>query len=190
MFYGYFLFQLRDVFDACDTEGHGLISLNELGNISRSHVGRGQVDQILEILGPGGDEDKIDFEQFYQKFVEFMKQGVNINEEEEDTTQQVVEEEGLTKTSNHKADGGVFNENLKRAIEKNVPYKTSPNKQAAQRNLRRKSSQVSFLLYINILSLLSICCLGVFRFYPVHHDHIQLVYNILLRLDYVAVFPW
>ena len=120
-----------------------MISLKELGNISRSHVGRGQVDQILEILGPGGEDDKIDFEQFYQKFVQFMNQGDNIDEEEEDTMQQVVEEKAvITKTSNHKMDGGVFNENLKRSFEKNIiPSKTSPNK---QRNFRRKSSQVSF----------------------------------------------
>jgi hypothetical protein len=129
-----------------------------LGNISRSHVGRGQVDQILEILGPGGDEDKIDFEQFYQKFVQFMKQGDKINEEKEGTVQQVVEEEVITKTSNQKSDGGVFNENLKRAFEKNVPYKTSPNKQAAQRNLRRKSSQVCFS-HIYIIHCYSSCCL-------------------------------
>ena len=124
-----------------------MISLKELGNISRSHVGRGQVDQILEILGPGGEEDKIDFEQFYQKFVEFMKQGNNIDEEKEDIKQQVVEvNEVITKTSNQKMDGGVFNEHLKRSFEKNLVHtNTSPTKQAAQRNFRRKSSQVHFI---------------------------------------------
>ena len=118
------------------------------------------MDQILEILGPGGEDDKIDFEQFYQKFVQFMNQGDNIDEEEEDTMQQVVEEKAvITKPSNHKMDGGVFNENLKRSFEKNIiPNKTSPNK---QRNFRRKPSQVSFpcsyCFFWNAQQILSCC---------------------------------
>ena len=61
-----------------------MISWEELANISRSHVARGPVDQILEILGPGEeDQDQIDFEQFYQKFVHFMNNRV---QEKEDNT--------------------------------------------------------------------------------------------------------
>lgn len=88
--------QLRDVFDACDTDGQGFISLKELANISKSHVSRGHVDQILEIFDPGDvEKDQIDFDEFYLKYVEYMRNGVRIDN-----------------------DNGVFNENLKRAFAK------------------------------------------------------------------------
>jgi len=106
--------QLRDVFDACDTEGQGYVSLEELANISRSHVARGQVDQVLEILGPVEEgKDKVDFDEFYLKFVEYMRNGVKLDK-----------------------DNGVFNENLKRAFEKDEPVSKSSSKV-----LKRRSSQ-------------------------------------------------
>ena len=109
-------FKLRDVFDACDTEGQGYISLEELANMSRSHVSRAQVDQILEILGPGEEgKDRVDFDEFYLKFVEYMRNGV--------------------KQDN---DNGVFNQNLKRAFEKDEPLSKSSSKV-----LKRRPSQVS-----------------------------------------------
>ena len=128
-----------------------MISLEELANISRSHVSRGQVDQILEILGPGDKgQDKIDFEQFYQKFVQFMNNGV---EEKEDYTE--VEDNEAKQNSKMMytpvEDSGVFNENLKRAFEKDAPL-TSTTKQGQSRNTKRKSSQVRF--YRNFF----LCC--------------------------------
>ena len=109
------IFKLRDVFDACDTEGQGYISLEELANMSRSHVSRAQVDQILEILGPGEEgKDRVDFDEFYLKFVEYMRNGV--------------------KQDN---DNGVFNQNLKRAFEKDEPFSKSSSKV-----LKRRPSQV------------------------------------------------
>jgi len=107
--------QLRDVFDACDTEGQGFVSLEELANISRSHVSRGQVDQVLEILGPGKEgKDRVDFDEFYLKFVEYMRSGVKRDK-----------------------DNGVFNENLKRAFEKD----DEPSCRTPSKILKRRSSQ-------------------------------------------------
>ena len=106
---------MRDVFDACDTDGQGFVSLEELANISRSHVARGQVDQVLEILGPVEEgKDRVDFDEFYLKFVEYMRNGVKLDN-----------------------DNGVFNENLKRAFEKDEPVSKSSSKV-----LKRRSSQV------------------------------------------------
>jgi len=103
--------QLREVFDACDTEGQGFVSLEELANISRSHVARGQVDQVLEILGPGKEgKDTVDFDEFYLKFVEYMRNGIMLNN-----------------------DNGVFNENLKRAFEKDDLVSKSPSKKLIKR---------------------------------------------------------
>ena len=109
------ILKLRDVFNACDTEGQGYISLEELADMSRSHVSRAQVDQILEILGPGEEgKDRVDFDEFYLKFVEYMRNGV--------------------KQDN---DNGMFNQNLKRAFEKDEPFCKSSSKV-----LKRRPSQV------------------------------------------------
>eukprot|EP00092_Neocalanus_flemingeri_P025669 GFUD01027830.1.p1 GENE.GFUD01027830.1~~GFUD01027830.1.p1 ORF type:complete len:556 (+),score=215.44 GFUD01027830.1:174-1841(+) len=142
--------QLRVVFDACDTEGLGLISLRELGNISRSHVGRGQVDQILDILDPGEEtQDTIDFDQFHQKFVEFMNSGDKVDASNMRVVENNKHNSNMTNLnmSPGKTDQGVFNENLRRSFEKNSisttssPYKSPNNKQVAVRNMRRKTSQ-------------------------------------------------
>jgi len=142
--------QLQIVFDACDTDGQGIISLKELGNISRSHVGSGHVEQILQIFNSGEEtQDKIDFDQFYRKFVEFMN-----SSEKEDSSNMLVGENSsystnmdyLTVSPSGKSQG-VFNENLRRSFDKNIistpssPYKSSVGKDAEQKKMRRKISQ-------------------------------------------------
>jgi len=141
--------QLRVVFDACDTEGDGVISLKELGNISQSHVGSGHVEQILQIFDSGEEtQDKIDFDHFYQKFVEFMS-----SSEKGDNGNMLVEEHNNFNTnmtylnvSPNVQSQGVFNENLRRSFDKNIistpssPYKNSITKDD-QKKMRRKISQ-------------------------------------------------
>jgi len=142
--------QLRVVFDACDTEGEGVISIKELGNISQSHVGSGQVEQILQIFNSGEEtQDKIDFDQFYQKFVDFMS-----GSEKGDNSNMLVEEHNNLNTnmtylnvSPNVQSQGVFNENLRRSFEKNIistpssPYKSSSITKDDQKKMRRKISQ-------------------------------------------------
>jgi len=142
--------QLRVVFDACDTEGEGVISIKELGNISQSHVGSGQVEQILQIFNSGEEtQDKIDFDQFYQKFVDFMS-----SSEKGDNSNMLVEEHNNLNTnmtylnvSPNVQSQGVFNENLRRSFEKNIistpssPYKSSSITKDDQKKMRRKISQ-------------------------------------------------
>lgn len=144
------MLQLRVVFDACDTEGSGLISLRELGNISRSHVGTSQVEEILAILDPGEQtQDKINFDQFYKKFVEFLERG---DKNSEDTMRMGEQNNYNTNMaylnlSPNMKNQGVFNENLRRSFEKNIistpssPYRTNGRKDSEQRNMRRKISQ-------------------------------------------------
>jgi len=141
--------QLRVVFDACDTEGSGVISLKELGNISQSHVGSGHVEQILQIFDSGEEtQDRIDFDRFYQKFVEFMS-----SSEKGDNSNMLVEEHNNFNTnmtylnvSPTVQSQGVFNENLRRSFDKNIistpssPYKNSITKDD-QKKMRRKISQ-------------------------------------------------
>ena len=54
------------MFDACECDDDGRISLSELANLSRSHTDN-QVDQILEIFNindNNSQDDRIDFQQF------------------------------------------------------------------------------------------------------------------------------
>ena len=60
------------------------------------------------------EKDKVDFDEFYLKFVEYMRNGVNQDN-----------------------DNGVFNQNLKRAFEKDEPFSKSSSKV-----LKRRPSQV------------------------------------------------
>ena len=149
------LLQLRVVFDACDREGDGVISLKELANISQSHVGSGHVEQILQIFDSGEEtQDRIDFDQFYRKFVEFMS-----SSEKGDKSNMLVEEQNNYNTNMTYLNvsptvqcQGVFNENLKRSFEKNIistpssPYKSSVTKDD-QKKMRRKISQVSIIAF-------------------------------------------
>lgn len=76
--------QLQCVFNACDSDSSGYIRLRDLADLSRSHVGTGSVDQVLQILGPGNN-DPIDFETFIERVVTIMNstEAVNINDQDD-----------------------------------------------------------------------------------------------------------
>ena len=146
-----------------------MISLRELGNISRSHVGTSQVDEILAILDPGEQtHDRINFNQFYQKFVEFLERGDKASEDNMrvgEDSMRVGEQNNYNTNTDHlnlspnMKNQGVFNENLRRSFEKNIistpssPYRTNGRKDSEQRNMRRKISQVSLKSFHNVLCL-------------------------------------
>ena len=72
------VFQLRVVFDACDSEGEGRISLSQLANLSRSHCA-GHLE-LLEIFQVGEEtEDSVDFQQFCQQMINFMGTGEEVD---------------------------------------------------------------------------------------------------------------
>jgi len=131
--------QLRDVFDACEKDDQGMISLNELAHRSKSHVGRGQVDQILDILGPVEEgQDRVEFSQFYQKFVELMRNERYENKDMDDDEFQYRSNAAIRDIP--LKDRGVFNENLKRAFEKDAP---APSRKSPSKQLKRRSSQTT-----------------------------------------------
>jgi len=140
------LTQLRTVFNACDTEGTGQISLKELANISRSHVDNAQLEQVLEILDPGdGSQDKMDFDQFYDRFTQFMSSEENLQErvmpESRPSTYSPTHTHYNPSYGNTKVQG-VFNENLKRSFEKNMistPALHHGSGDKKQKNIRRLS---------------------------------------------------
>ena len=134
--------KLRDVFDACEKDGQGMISLKELANRSKSHVGRGQVDQILEILGPVEEgQDRVEFSQFYQRFVELMRNERYENCKDMDGNECRYRSNNTAIHDIPLKDRGVFNENLKRAFEKDAPAPPS-RKSPSSKQLKRRSSQV------------------------------------------------
>ena len=168
-----FSFQLRVVFDACDCDEEGRISLSELANLSRSHTDN-QVDQILEIfnIGDGNqDGDRINFEEFCQRMISFMNNPGSIkekvtdpgSEDEEDSENDFEEPLGdlnnfrnrinsRTSTSNMNfsptvSDQGAFNENLKRSFEKTrTTVTSSPNSTNSNSlKIKKRASQSKLL---------------------------------------------
>jgi len=96
--------QLRVVFNACDSDVDGKISLSELANMSRNHVDgddhNNQVEQILEILNIGDDGeaggeagDRIDFQQFCQKMMKVMAVNSQDNDDKFDSETEDEKEE-------------------------------------------------------------------------------------------------
>ena len=125
-------------------------------------MGTSQVDEILAILDPGEQtHDRINFNQFYQKFVEFLERGDKASEDNMRVGEQInynTNTDHLNLSPNMK-NQGVFNENLRRSFEKNIistpssPYRTNGRKDSEQRNMRRKISQVSLKSFHNVLCL-------------------------------------
>ena len=141
------------VFDACDCDEEGRISLSELANLSRSHTDN-QVDQILEIFNIGDqDGDRINFEEFCERMIGFMNNPGSTQEnishpvsgDAAEDLEDVFEEplgdlndfrnriNSRTSASNMNfsptvSDQGAFNENLKRSFEKTrISVTSSPN---------------------------------------------------------------
>jgi len=52
----------NQVFQACEPDEHGFISLKNLANISRSHVESNDVDRILQIFD-NANKDRVNLEE-------------------------------------------------------------------------------------------------------------------------------
>ena len=81
--------QLRVVFDSCEADLDGRISLRSLANLSRSHCsesGPNLVDKLLEIFQCGeeeGGQDRVDFPQFCDKMIGYINLNTNPGPDEE-----------------------------------------------------------------------------------------------------------
>ena len=124
------------MFDSCESDLDGRISLCELANLSRSHCsggGANLVDRLLEIFqcGEEEEEDKVDFPQFCDKMIGYINLNTNPEPEEERDefadSYSEVNVKTLERTdacvpsspfSPGLSDQGAFNENLKRSFEK------------------------------------------------------------------------
>ena len=158
------------VFDACDRDEEGRISLSELANLSRSHTDN-QVDQILEIFNIGDqDGDRINFEEFCERMIGFMNNPGSIQEnmtnpvsgDNAEDLEDVFEEplgdlndfrnriNSRTSASNMNfsptvSDQGAFNENLKRSFEKTRISVTSSPNNANSMKIKKRASQSKLL---------------------------------------------
>ena len=159
----YCFLQLRVVFDACECDEDGRISLSELANLSRSHTDN-QVDQILEIFNISDNnsrDDRIDFHQFCQRMIKFMahdasevfNSGNEEDDKDEDEVDQVCDIAEVTNRIQSRSsiggmnfsptvsDQGAFNENLKRSFEKTKSSVTSSPNHVGSKLTKRKVSQ-------------------------------------------------
>ena len=151
------------MFDACECDEDGRISLSELANLSRSHTDN-QVDQILEIFNindNNSQDDRIDFQQFCQRMIKFMAHDTSEvfnseskedgkDEDEVDQVGDIVEvtnriqsrsSVGGMNFSPNVSDQGAFNENLKRSFEKTKSSITSSPNHVGSKLTKRKVSQ-------------------------------------------------
>ena len=131
--------QLRVVFDSCESDQEGRISLRSLADLSRSHCSGGEggsnllVEKLLEIFQcgeeEGGQEDRVDFTQFCHKMVGFINLNnpvVKLEVEEVDEFADSYSEVNVKTVpavpavppfSPGLTDQGAFNENLKRSFQ-------------------------------------------------------------------------
>jgi len=158
--------ELRVVFDACEGDVDGKISLSELANLSRSHTDNqsNQVEKLLEIfnLGDNDADDRIDFQEFCQRMIKFMN--IDSDPVDDDTFKQEDEGEndiicglndvklknrynssGQMHFSPTLSDQGAFNENLKRSFEKTRSSVTSSPNVSGPKIMKRKPSQSRLL---------------------------------------------
>ena len=124
------------MFDSCDADPDGRISLWSLANLSRSHCsesGPNLVEKLLEIFQcgeeEGGQEDRVDFTQFCHKMVSYLNLNnpvVKLEVEEVDefadsysevNVKTVPAVPALPPFSPGLTDQGAFNENLKRSFQ-------------------------------------------------------------------------
>ena len=137
------------MFDACERDSDGRISLADLANLSRTHVAGAGVEQLEEIFRGGEEgEARVDFSQFCRQMISFM----NTSEERDEfadsysevnvrTVNKLTSQNSPSHFSPHVSDQGAFNENLKRSFEKTrsgAVVTSSPNRTA---RLKKKVSQ-------------------------------------------------
>jgi len=164
--------ELRVVFDACEGDVDGKISLSELANLSRSHTDNqsNQVEKLLEIFNIGNTdaEDRIDFQEFCQRMIKFMNidsspidddQAFKEHEEEEEVggendiicglndvkLKNRYNSSGQMHFSPTLSDQGAFNENLKRSFERTRSSVTSSPNVNGPKIVKRKPSQSRLL---------------------------------------------
>ena len=156
--------QLRVVFDSCEADIDGRISLRSLANLSRSHCsesGPNLVDKLLEIFQCGeeeGGQDRVDFPQFCDKMIGYINLNLNtplVEVEEKDEFADSYSEVNVktvpvpavarteTSFSPSLTDQGAFNENLKRSFQRtrSEAVLTSSPSQGQAGKPRRKLSQ-------------------------------------------------
>jgi len=111
---------LRGLFEACDVEGLGMISLEKVPTLTGTNVDVDQVTKLFEILRPYSiGHDLVNFEEFCNIFIEYMDDGGCLEESylaETDDTNSYRKSNRFS--SAYVFDAGIFNANLKRAFEK------------------------------------------------------------------------
>jgi len=94
----------NQVFQACEPDEDGFISLKNLANISRSHVESNDVDRVLQIFDDA-KKDRVNFDEFCEHISSFLDQ----NKDKENVKQMdnliIIPEVQANASPNHLADG-------------------------------------------------------------------------------------
>jgi len=94
----------NQVFQACEPDEDGFISLKNLANISRSHVESNDVDRVLQIFDDA-KKDRVNFDEFCEHISSFLDQ----NKDKENVKQMdnllIIPEVQANASPNHLSDG-------------------------------------------------------------------------------------
>jgi len=83
--------ELRKVFEACNPDKEGFISLHNFANIGRMYAGRDQVDRVVGLLKPT-HKDKINFDEFCLSLSTLIEQDSEGEDSEKENSQPTFQE--------------------------------------------------------------------------------------------------
>jgi len=134
--------QLHVVFNACDPNGCGLISLEDLRKIGSSLVGEDHIEEVVQIFDPHDtSQDGINFEQFFDKFVQFMYNDEKAVHCDEIASKENVQNMTYLNVSPRMEREGTFNENLRRSFGRELIPSPGERLGGKNENMRRKITQ-------------------------------------------------
>merc|ERR1711915_1107256 len=139
--------QLHVVFNACDPNGCGLISLEDLRKIGSSLVGEDHIEEVVQIFDPHDtSQDGINFEQFFDKFVQFMYNDEKAAHCDEIASKENVQNMTYLNVSPRMEREGTFNENLRRSFGRELIPSPGERLGGKNENMRRKITQRQYLV--------------------------------------------
>ena len=131
------------MFDACDSNGSGVISLEDLRKIGSSLVGEDHIEDVIQIFDThDSSQNGITFDQFFDKFVQFMYNDEKAEHCDEIASKENVQNMTYLNVSPRMEREGTFNENLRRSFGRELIPSPGERFGGKNENMRRKLTQV------------------------------------------------
>merc|ERR1711915_1058875 len=123
------------------------ISLEDLRKIGSSLVGEDHIEEVVQIFDPHDtSQDGINFEQFFDKFVQFMYNDEKAVHCDEIASKENVQNMTYLNVSPRMEREGTFNENLRRSFGRELIPSPGERLGGKNENMRRKITQRQYLV--------------------------------------------